>query len=54
MRSLTTAYRASAHQVNWKQQHNCIFQELLPDQVEHMELECAVHTEKTAMLFTED
>jgi hypothetical protein len=53
LQSLTTPVRISAHQGNWKQQCNCSFQEFLPDQVENMELDCAVLIEKTAMPLTE-
>jgi hypothetical protein len=53
LQSLTTAVRVSPHQGNWKQQCNCSFQEFLPDQIEHMELDCGVLIEKTAMPLTE-
>jgi len=35
-------------QGNWKQQWNWNCKECLPDHVDHVELVCAVHTEKTA------
>jgi hypothetical protein len=35
-------------QRNWKLQWNCNCKECLPDHVEHLELVCAIHTEKTA------
>jgi len=45
----TETFRESTYQGNWKPLQNSNFQIFLPDQVEHVEQDCAAHNDQTAM-----
>jgi len=51
-KTATETFRASTHQGNWKPLQNSNFQIFLPNQVEHVEQDCAAHNDKLQCHFT--